>query len=59
MNLLQEVLNAYKSGKQQDLLVVPVSVYWGRPLSKQKHWLQALFADTWVVGGRIRKFLLY
>lgn len=55
-NLLQDVLNAYESGEQQDLLVVPVSVYWGRPLAKQKHWLQALFADTWAVGGRTRKF---
>lgn len=56
VNLLQDVLNANESGEQRDLLVVPVSVYWGRPLAKQKHWLQALFADTWAVGGRTRKF---
>jgi glycerol-3-phosphate O-acyltransferase len=56
VNLLQDVLNAYGSSGQQDLLVVPVSVYWGRPLAKQKHWLQALFSDTWAVAGPTRKF---
>lgn len=55
-DLLQDLLDAYASGEQLDLLIVPVSVYWGRPLAKQKHWLQVLFADTWAVAGRTRKF---
>ena len=55
-SLMQDLLDANESGKQLNLLVVPVSVYWGRPLAKQKHWLQALFADTWAVAGRTRKF---
>ena len=55
-NLLQDYLYALQSGEPIKLQVVPVSVYWGRPLAKQKHWLQVLFADTWAVGGKTRKF---
>jgi glycerol-3-phosphate O-acyltransferase len=55
--LLQDILTALAQDDALDLLVVPVSVYWGRPLAKQKHWLQTLFADTWAVAGRTRKFL--
>ncbi len=54
--LLQDFIYALQSGKQTKLQIVPVSVFWGRPLAKQKHWSQVLFADTWVVAGRIRKF---
>ncbi|MFV2032726.1 MAG: hypothetical protein ACC663_09530, partial [Gammaproteobacteria bacterium] len=55
--LLQDFLQTLQSGKEFDLQVVPVSVYWGRPLAKQKHWLQVLFADTWAVAGRTRKLI--
>ena len=55
-NLLQDYLYALQSGEPIKLQIVPVSVYWGRPLAKQKHWLQVLFADTWAVGGKTRKF---
>ncbi len=55
--LLQDFLRTLESGKKFDLQIVPVSVYWGRPLAKQKHWLQVLFADTWVVTGRARKLI--
>lgn len=55
--LLQDFIDVLQSGEQFKLLIVPVSVYWGRPLAKQKHWLQVLFADTWSVAGKIRKFL--
>ena len=55
--LLQDFIRALQQGEIIDLQVVPVSVYWGRPLEKQKHWLQVLFADTWVVAGRTRKLI--
>ena len=55
-NLLQDYIYALQSGEPIKLQVVPVSVYWGRPLAKQKHWLQVLFADTWAVAGKTRKF---
>ncbi len=53
---LQNLLQALQQSGDLDIQVVVVSVFWGRPLAKQKHWLQVLFADTWAVAGRIRKF---
>ncbi len=55
--LLQDFLQALEQEEKFDLQIVPVSVYWGRPLAKQKHWLQVLFADTWAVAGRTRKLI--
>ncbi len=55
-HLLQDFIDLLQSGEPFKLQIVPVSVYWGRPIAKQKHWLQVLFADTWVAAGRIRKF---
>ena len=54
--MLQDILRVIKQDPQQDLQLVPVSVFWGRPLARQKHWIQVLFADTWAVGGRTRRF---
>ena len=54
--LLQDLLQALDQNKSLGIQIVPVSVYWGRPLAKQKHWLQVLFADTWAMAGRTRKF---
>ena len=55
--LLQDLLYALQHGENFSLQIVPVSVYWGRPLAKQKHWLQVLFADTWAVAGRTRRLI--
>jgi len=54
--LLQNLVQAIRQSDDLDIQMVTVSVFWGRPLAKQKHWLQVLFADTWVLAGRIRKF---
>ena len=54
--LLEDFLSALRQGDLRRLQVVPVSVYWGRPLAKQKHWLQVLFSDTWALAGRTRRF---
>lgn len=45
--------------QQPDLVIqfVPVSIFWGRPVAKQKHWLNALFSDSWGIAGRTRKLL--
>ncbi|MDH5353599.1 MAG: glycerol-3-phosphate 1-O-acyltransferase PlsB [Gammaproteobacteria bacterium] len=55
-NLLQDFIDALQRGGPVKLQIVPVSVYWGRPVARQKHWLQVLFADTWAVTGKTRKF---
>lgn len=54
--MLEELINAIKLDDSLELTVIPVSVFWGRAIAKQRHWLKVLFSDTWEVGGRIRKF---
>lgn len=48
-----ELLRAHPGDQVQ---LIPVSVFWGRPVAKQKHWLGILFADAWALG-RSRKLL--
>jgi len=54
--MLADFMRACGDNPDLDLQVVPVSVFWGRPLARQKNWLQVLFADTWSLAGRTRKF---
>ncbi|MCP4765561.1 MAG: glycerol-3-phosphate 1-O-acyltransferase PlsB [Gammaproteobacteria bacterium] len=54
--MLAEFMQAFSESGELDLQIVPVSVFWGRPLARHKHWLQALFADTWSLAGRTRRF---
>ncbi len=54
--MLPDLVTASSDNPMLDLQVVPVSVFWGRPLARQKNWLQVLFADTWSIAGRLRKF---
>ena len=52
IGLLQEL----KQLPEQDVQFVPVNIFWGRPITKQKHWLNVLFSDTWGFAGRTRRF---
>jgi glycerol-3-phosphate O-acyltransferase len=54
--MLTEFMLAFRENAELDLQIVPVSVFWGRPLARHKHWLQVLFADTWQLAGRMRRF---
>jgi len=54
--MLTDFMQAFAENKDLDLQIVPVSVFWGRPLARHKNWLQVLFADTWSLAGRTRKF---
>ncbi len=54
--MLRDILVTLQQHPDLDVLFVPVSLFWGRPVSKQKHWLMVLFADTWGVAGRLRRF---
>ena len=54
--MLRGIVEALKDNPEQEVQFVPVSVFWGRPVSKQERWLPVLFADSWDVAGRIRKF---
>jgi len=41
---------------QQELLLVPVAIYWGRSPQKERSLFKLLFAENWDVVGRTRKF---
>jgi glycerol-3-phosphate O-acyltransferase len=54
--MLCSICTVLKENPDLDVHFVPVVIFWGRPVSKQKHWLRVLFSDTWGLGGRTRKF---
>jgi glycerol-3-phosphate O-acyltransferase len=54
--MLTDLIRAFAENQNLELQIVPVSVFWGRPLARHRHWFQVLFADTWVLAGRLRKF---
>jgi glycerol-3-phosphate O-acyltransferase len=42
--------------ERQELLLVPVAIYWGRSPHKERSVFKLLFAENWEVAGRTRKF---
>ncbi len=50
---IRQILN---ENPELDVHFVPVIVFWGRPVLKQKNWMRVLFSDTWGFAGRIRRF---
>ncbi len=41
---------------REELLLVPVAIYWGRSPDKERSFFELLFSENWEVAGRIRKF---
>ena len=41
---------------EQELLLVPVAIYWGRSPEKERSFFKILFSENWDVIGRTRKF---
>ena len=55
--MLRGIVEILRDYPEQEIQFVPVSIFWGRPVATQKHWLQVLFADSWGLVGRSRTFL--
>ncbi len=55
--MLTNLIKQCQDDDQFDVQLVPASVFWGRPLAKQKHWLKVLFSDTWQVASHFRRFI--
>jgi glycerol-3-phosphate O-acyltransferase len=55
-SMLRGICQAVEENPELDVLFVPVIVFWGRPVLKQKHWLRVLFSETWGFAGRTRRF---
>ncbi len=43
---------------EQDVQIVPVSLFWGRSPDKEKSLFKLLLSDTWAVAGRLQKLLI-
>ena len=41
----------------QELLLIPVAIYWGRSPEKERSFVKLLFSENWEAIGRTRKFL--
>lgn len=52
---LKRLIEAAENG-DQDLLLIPVAIYWGRSPEKERSLLKLLFSENWDVIGRTRKF---
>ena len=53
---LERLVEASVEAGGQELLLVPVGIYWGRAPKKEQSWLTLLFSEHWDVAGRTRKF---
>ena len=54
--MLSDIYQVLKENSDMDIQFVPVIIFWGRPVLKQKHWLRVLFSETWGFAGRTRRF---
>jgi glycerol-3-phosphate O-acyltransferase len=54
--MLGGIYQALVANPDLDVHFIPVVVFWGRPVLKQKHWFRVLFSDTWGIAGRTRRF---
>jgi glycerol-3-phosphate O-acyltransferase len=52
---LRRIVDAAVAADDQELLLVPVAIYWGRSPDKERSWFKLLFAENWDVMGRTRK----
>lgn len=55
-SMLSGMYQALTENPKLDVRFIPVVVFWGRPVLKQKHWFRVLFSDTWGIAGRTRQF---
>ncbi len=54
--MLRGIVQILRESPELEIQFIPVSIFWGRPVVVTKHWLQILFADSWKVASRLRKF---
>jgi glycerol-3-phosphate O-acyltransferase len=52
---LRQIVEA-GNGSSDELLLIPVAIYWGRSPDKESSILKLLFSENWSVVGRTRKF---
>ena len=54
---LSQLAELISENRQDDIRLVPVSIFVGRAPDRQSGWFRVLFAENWVVVGRFRRLL--
>ncbi|HET9033019.1 MAG TPA: glycerol-3-phosphate 1-O-acyltransferase PlsB [Dokdonella sp.] len=54
---LSQLAEMVSKNQQEDIRLVPVSIFVGRAPDRQSGWFRVLFAENWVVVGRFRRLL--
>jgi len=54
--MIRGILETLLENPDLDIQLVPVSIFWGRPVAKQQSAFAVLFAHSWEIAGRIRQF---
>lgn len=54
--MIRGIVETLRDNPTLDIQFVPVSIFWGRPVAKQKSTIRVLFAHSWEIAGRIRQF---
>jgi glycerol-3-phosphate O-acyltransferase len=55
--MIRGLVETLRENPKLDIQVVPVSIFWGRPVAKQQSAITILFAHSWAIAGRTRQFL--
>jgi glycerol-3-phosphate O-acyltransferase len=55
---LERLAEAVQAGRVPEVVVVPVSVFWGRSPDKERSFFKLLFSEDWAIVGRLRKLFM-
>ena len=55
---LERLAEAVQSGRVPEVVIVPVSVFWGRSPDKEGSFFKLLFSEDWGLVGRLRKLFV-
>ena len=55
---LKQLVSYVGEAEENDVQIVPVSIFWGRAPTKDKSWLQLLLTDNWSVASPFRKLFI-
>ncbi|HRP34860.1 MAG TPA: glycerol-3-phosphate 1-O-acyltransferase PlsB [Gammaproteobacteria bacterium] len=55
---LERLAEAVQAGRVEDVVIVPVSVFWGRSPDKEGSFFKVLFSEGWGLVGRLRKLFI-
>jgi glycerol-3-phosphate O-acyltransferase len=53
---LKRLVEASSGANGEELLLIPVAIYWGRSPQKESSLLKLLFSENWEIAGWTRKF---